>query len=131
MSEIQNGLGAAVAGAPLFALRTLREARHGIKSDNPLIRRGKIPKDALAKLHEGSIVKVLAEAPTHVQRPMEFIWLRIKHVDRPAKRLVGEVLPPDNDIRAYRRSQHHGLVPGMLISFEEKHIFDMRLQRSS
>ena len=131
MSEIQIGLSGTTSASPLFALRTLREARHGIKSKNPLIKRGKIPKDALAKLREGSVVKVLAEAPTHVQRPMEFIWLRVKHVDRITKRFVGEVLPPDNDIRAYRRQQYHGLVPGMLISFEEKHIFDMRLIRAS
>lgn len=118
---------------PMFALRSLAEARHGIASHNQFVRKGKIPKEVLNKLHEGSLVKVLAEAVNHVQHPLEFIWLQIKHVDKATKRYVGLVCPPDNDVRQYRRSQYHGLIPGMLIRFEDKHIFDIggHLQKAS
>lgn len=106
---------------PIFALISALQATRQFSRLYPMT----ISRNILKLLHVASEVKVLAVAGIGKPAPEE-IWLRIQHMHTIPKcfkgaPLVGLVIPP------VRRSQYHGLQPGMLITFKFSDIIDVML----
>ena len=115
-----NGSGGDVK-APTFTLRSLKEIKVGLPGDYWKKYVGIENKAILKRLKEGVRVKVLAQSIGHQKNPCEELWLIIRHRDRKARKYIGEV------VIIPKRSRFHGLLHGMLIHFEEKHILDVWL----
>lgn len=109
-------------------LRSLPELRALWPYDQWMRYSGGVPKGIIASLHKWSHVKVWAQAacpddpPRLRKRSSETIWLVV--MDRPpGKKLKGRWVGKVNTITG--RASLHGLVMGMLISFEARHIIDV------
>jgi hypothetical protein len=113
-----NGSGGDVK-SPTFTLRSLKEIKVGLLPEYWEKYLGIENRSILRRLKEGVRVKVLAQSVGHQKNPCEELWLKICHRDRKARKYIGEiVIVPE-------RSKFHGLLHGMLIHFEEKHILDV------
>jgi len=78
------------------------------------------PKDAIALLKPGHMVKLVVDAPE--VHKAEAIWVAI--LTRKRAKFVGTVWtdPPP------RRTHYHGIIPGDIINFEVKHVLDIAFE---
>ena len=122
MSNVSNNGSGGSVKAPAFTLRSLNEIKKGLPKKYWEKFLGIENKRILKRLKEGVRVRVLAQSVGHPKNPCEELWVRIHHKDTKARKYVGSI------VSNVGRHAYHGLMPGMLINFQEKHTLDVWME---